>query len=85
MCDVWEVIGFRKECLYIWDMMRNINLVFDKFKFRCRFDRFYLRDLNLGIIKLVYFELIGLEKVKFCGRFLSDYWGLLIYYDIIKI
>lgn len=83
MCDVWEATGSRKECLYTWDMTRNTNLVFDKFKPRCRFDRLYLRHSNPGTIKPVYFELIGLEKIKSCGKFPSDHWGLLTHYDII--
>ncbi|XP_062596386.1 tyrosyl-DNA phosphodiesterase 2-like [Saccostrea cucullata] len=84
VCDVWEATGSRKECLYTWDMMRNTNLVFDKFKPRCRFDRLYLRHSNPTTIKPVYFELIGLEKVKSCGKFPSDHWGLLSHYDILN-
>ena len=84
VCDVWEATGSRKECLYTWDMMRNTNLVFDKFKPRCRFDRLYLKHSTPNTIKPVYFELIGLEKISSCGKFPSDHWGLLSHYDIIK-
>ena len=54
--------------------------------FRCRFDRIYLRHCTPEPkLKPVYFELIGLERLKTCRRFPSDHWGLLAHFDILSL
>ena len=79
--DLWESTGRRPEAQYTWDMTRNDNLSnWPKFKPRCRFDRLYVRQTKSNV-KAVYFELVGLERLKSCGRFPSDHWGLLTHLD----
>ena len=81
-CDLWMVTGHRPEAKFTWDLTRNDNLEWPhKFKPRCRFDRLYLRDARPSQLKPVYFELVGLERLKTCRRFCSDHWGLLAHFD----
>merc|ERR1712198_709827 len=81
--DVWEVTGKRPEAKYTWDLTRNDNLLWEgKFKPRCRFDRIFMRHSKpKQQLKPVYFELVGLERLKNCRRFVSDHWGLLAHFD----
>ena len=81
--DLWEVTGKRPEAKFTWDLMRNDNLAWEKkFKPRCRFDRMFLRHPSTGSkLKPVYFELVGLERVKACKRFPSDHWGILAHFN----
>ena len=84
--DLWEVTGKRTEARFTWDTGRNDNLEWShKFKPKCRFDRLYLRHpKDKIVIKPVYFELVGLERLKSCQRFPSDHWGILSYYNILS-
>ena len=81
--DLWEVTGKRPEAKFTWDTTRNDNLEFPgKFKPRCRFDRVYMRHASgKPVIKPVYFELVGLERVASCRRYASDHWGILTHFD----
>jgi len=83
VADVWEATGRRPEAAYTWDMQRNDNLKWSqRFRPRCRFDRLYYRPADM--LKPVYFELIGLERLsRFdgCQRFPSDHWGILAHFD----
>ncbi|ESP03592.1 hypothetical protein LOTGIDRAFT_205031 [Lottia gigantea] len=80
--DLWEVTGKRPEAKFTWDMIRNDNLEFGgKFKPKCRFDRLYYKESIPKTVKPVYFELVGLERLKSCQRFASDHWGLLTHFD----
>ena len=83
--DVWEASGQRPEAAYTWDLTRNDNLKFGgSFKPRFRFDRLYMRHSQSPTIDPVYTELIGLERIKNCGRFPSDHWGILTHYNILS-
>ncbi|KAL3891595.1 hypothetical protein ACJMK2_003851 [Sinanodonta woodiana] len=83
--DVWEVTGKRPEAKFTWDMTRNDNLEYSsKFKPKCRFDRLYIRHSKpKALVKPVYFELVGLERLKSCQRFPSDHWGLLGHFNVL--
>uniref|UniRef100_T1IYM3 Tyrosyl-DNA phosphodiesterase 2 n=1 Tax=Strigamia maritima TaxID=126957 RepID=T1IYM3_STRMM len=75
--DLWITCGSRPECRYTWDMTRNDNLIFQgRIKPRCRFDRLYMAPSSPARLKPEHFGLIGLERIKSCGRFPSDHWGL---------
>ncbi|XP_050401717.1 tyrosyl-DNA phosphodiesterase 2 isoform X2 [Patella vulgata] len=80
--DLWEVTGKRPEAKFTWDMNRNDNNEFGgQFKPKCRFDRLYIKHSIPRTVNPVYFELVGLERLKNCQRFASDHWGLLTHYD----
>lgn len=83
--DVWSATGERPEAKFTWDLTRNDNKVFEGRHYypKCRFDRIYLRHPKAGtLVKPVYFELVGLERIPKCQRFASDHWGLLAHFDI---
>ncbi len=75
--DIWEVTGKRPEAKYTWDLKRNDNCAMaSNFSPRCRFDRIYLRHCKPNPkLNPVYFELVGIERLKSCHRFPSDHWG----------
>lgn len=81
--DVWLATGGRPEAQYTWDMTRNDNLIIPgRFKPRKRFDRLYLRNSRpTAKLEPVYFELVGIERLKSVQRFPSDHWGLLTHYN----
>ncbi|CAE1267020.1 TDP2 [Acanthosepion pharaonis] len=83
--DVWSATGERPEAKFTWDLTRNDNKVLEgkRYQPKCRFDRIYLRHPKAGtLVKPVYFELVGLERIPKCQRFASDHWGLLAHFDI---
>lgn len=80
--DLWEVTGKRPEAKYTWDMSRNDNLNFPYRNAKCRFDRLYMKhSAKQSELKPVYFELVGLERVKSCLRYPSDHWGIMTHFD----
>ena len=87
--DLWEVTGKRQIAKFTWDLMRNDNLEWEKkYKPRCRFDRLFIRHPTdtAAQLKPVYFELVGIERIKGCGRFPSDHWGILAHFDkVVKV
>ncbi|XP_062424497.1 tyrosyl-DNA phosphodiesterase 2 [Rhea pennata] len=80
--DIWEFLGKPKHCRYTWDTNSNTNLD-AAYKCKLRFDRVYFRSAAEGghIIPRS-MDLIGLEKLD-CGKFPSDHWGVLCYFDVI--
>ena len=69
---------FRFETFYQMPLIKSY--------FRCRFDRIYMRHCTPEPeLKPVYFELIGLERLKTCRRFPSDHWGLLAHFNILSL
>ena len=84
--DIWEVTGKRPEARYTWDTARNDNLEWSsRIRPKLRFDRLYLKHpSNKTIVKPVYFELVGIERLKSCQRFPSDHWGILSHYNILS-
>ena len=83
--DVWQATGEREHAKYTWDMSRNDNLgMSGRFKPRLRFDRMLVRfpkDETATKFKPVYFELVGLSRIRACGRFPSDHWGIMGHLD----
>ena len=83
--DVWQATGEREIAKFTWDLVRNDNKSLPgRYKPRCRFDRMYVRDPrneSAKKFKPVYFELVGIERIKSCGRFPSDHWGILGHFD----
>jgi len=83
--DAWEITGKRPEAKNTWDLLRNNNLQMPgKFQPRCRFDRMYVRHAEPKVVKVEYFELCGIERLKSCQRFCSDHWGLLAHLNILS-
>ena len=81
--DLWEFTGKRPEAKFTWDLKRNDNLQWEhQFRPQCRFDRLYMRPDIKADLKPVYFELVGIERIKSCRRFPSDHWGVLAHFDI---
>lgn len=81
--DVWEMTGSRSNCEFTWDLLLNTNKKCDSYhKPRYRFDRIYLRDSDPKSVSPVYFELVGLEKLRVYEVFPSDHFGLLTHFDI---
>lgn len=81
--DVWEMTGSRLNCEFTWDLLLNTNKKFDSdHKPRLRFDRIYLRDSDPKSVSPMYFELVGLEKLRVYEVFPSDHFGLLTHFDI---
>ena len=83
--DVWEITGKRDVAKFTWDVVRNDNLDWSlPFRPRCRFDRVYVRYAVNKPVTVVYFELVGLERLDSCQRFCSDHWGLLSHLNIVS-
>lgn len=81
--DLWIACGSRPECTYTWDAQRNDNTeIPGRFKPRMRFDRVYLQHSSPWKIVPKHFGLVGIEKLKSCGRFPSDHWGLIVHSKI---
>ncbi|XP_074656077.1 tyrosyl-DNA phosphodiesterase 2-like [Tubulanus polymorphus] len=83
--DAWELGGKRPVAKYTWDLSKNDNKQMPgKSQPKLRFDRLYVRHSKpKANVKLVYFELCGIERLKSCQRFPSDHWGILTHYDIV--
>ncbi|GAB6028296.1 hypothetical protein CHUAL_002473 [Chamberlinius hualienensis] len=80
--DLWITCGSRPECIYTWDPVRNTNLEMAyPHRARFRFDRVYLRRGNRSSLMPKHFGLIGLEKIRSCGRFPSDHWGVVCIFE----
>jgi len=77
--DCWQHCGAREVAKYTWDMTRNTNLEWaGKFKPKCRFDRFYLKQSTSFSAHAEHFGLIGLQKIHGTNSFPSDHWGILL-------
>ncbi|KAL8589154.1 hypothetical protein ACOMHN_052492 [Nucella lapillus] len=86
LTDMWEATGSRKEARYTWDTFRNDNLATEtRWRSKLRFDRLYLqqRKSTSAAVKVVYFELVGLERLEGVKCFPSDHWGILTHLDIL--
>ncbi len=83
--DIWEATGCRPEVKYTWDMRRNDNIGLPgRQKPQFRFDRLYMRSADTGPeIKPVYFELVGVDRLRSCQRYPSDHWGILGHFNVL--
>ena len=73
--DAWVECGSLYETKYTWDLMRNDNLVING-KPRARYDRMYIKQSDFKP-EALNFKLIGTERLKSCGMFPSDHFGIL--------
>lgn len=89
--DLHEMLGARRECWFTWDARRNSNIRLPPQAAggggqyaRARFDRLYYRPLpdNKIVLHPAFFGLVGLQKLRTCGRFPSDHWGIYTIFEI---
>ena len=82
--DVWEACGSPEEHRYTWDVSENDNLDWwFKTRPRKRVDRIYVSPSD-GVLQPKSFQLVGKERLKQCGRFPSDHWGMMMEFKFKK-
>ncbi|XP_055891119.1 tyrosyl-DNA phosphodiesterase 2-like isoform X2 [Biomphalaria glabrata] len=83
--DIWEYTGKDPRTEFTWDLRINDNKQIDtRYQPRCRFDRIYMRNSDPPLLSPVKFELTGNWRLRTCGRFPSDHWGILCHFDILN-
>jgi len=84
--DAWIMAGTPAEEKFTWDTLKNDNLDMSaaKFRPRSRYDRVFLMANQANFPDVVQYRLLGTDRLKSCGKFISDHFGVLVDIDVLQ-